>query len=700
MEYDEKKFAISANKKAMLMWLVMSLVLSGAYAVEVLKGLKSIPFFIIMELICWGPFLLGLIILRVKGWHTKIYQDIVGIGYGCFYLYIMMTAPGTLAFTYTLPLMSMLIIYKNRSFVLRCGVLNVVVLIITIVRNYMNGMNTPSDISNFEIQIGITLFSYIGYSVAIKHMTVSDNTLLESVKGNLKRVVTTVEKVKGASDEIVDGMTVVRELADENRDGANEVVRSMEEVTDKSQMLSQRIDSSMEMTENIHAQVENVAELVEHIVGLSEKSAAHADSSSNELENAVESTNTMAKLSAEVEVILNEFREQFNRVKQETGTIENISSQTNLLALNAAIEAARAGEAGKGFAVVAEEIRNLSTGTQSSSGSIMEALRHLEETSDKMTESITTILKLIAETLDAMKGVNSSVGMIAEDSKQLGEEIRVVDTAMRQVEHSNKNMVDNMKQVRDIMETITEGVLNSESTTESMLSKYEETARNVIKVEQVVGRLVEELGDGGFMRLEDVTAGMKVTLMEPGTKREYHTEVLEVKEGNLLLEASSEMEAFLGDSKGKMKYTVNIVVGNVVYIWEEGEISSRVKEREGVYRLLLDGSPRVLNRRKHPRLEVKCPCEILLKSMGRSFGGTLLNISAGGFAFESKAQEFVNAIGEVVELTVYNFDLLKGKVLAGVVIRSTDNKGTYIVGGRLLEDNKEILEYVKERIKK
>ncbi|MBE5947669.1 MAG: methyl-accepting chemotaxis protein [Lachnospiraceae bacterium] len=694
MEYNEKKFAASANKKAMGMWLAMLVVLSVAYIFEIIKGLKSIEFYIVLELLCWLPFIAGLIVLKVKGWHSKLYQDFVGFGFGFVYLYIMLTAPGTLAFTYILPLMSMLIIYKNKNFMLRCGLASVLVVVGTIIRNYLNGMNTASDISNFEIQLFIILFSYIGYIVAINHMTVSDNSLLNSVKDNLAKVVTTVEKVKVASNSIVDGVTVVRELAEENKDGATEVVGSMDDLTEKNAFLSQKIDSSMDMTKDIDNQVGNVAELVEHIVEISEKSAAHANTSSKELENAVEATNVMAKLSADVEVILEEFRAQFEKVKQETGTIETITSQTNLLSLNASIEAARAGDAGKGFAVVADEIRNLSMGTQASSNSIMQALGHLEETSDKMTESVATILKLINETLATIQHVNTSVGLIAEDSQKLGEEIQVVDTAMGQVESSNKNMVDNMKQVQDIMLMMTESVKDSADTTSTMLSKYEETARNVINIESVVGQLVEELGAGGFMSQKDIEVGMKVIVTGSGSTKEYHTEVAATEEGKIYIAASQEAGGFFGSDFKKKKYQVRIVVGNVVYVWDDAVI----KSAEQYYQFVFENNPKVVNRRKHPRLPMNNTCEITLKSTGKTYSGYMVNISAGGFAFKCTALEFASACSEVVKLRINDFLLLDGKELTGIIIRSSDNDGTYIVGCRMPEDNADILEYVRTRV--
>lgn len=699
MEYNEEYFAKSANFKAMIMWLSIAVALSGAYALEVIKGERTVLYYIMFLVMCWVPFALGIVILKIKGMGTSIYKDFIAFGYGFFYAFVLLTTNKPLTILFIYPITSMLILYKNRNFMIRCGIANCILLALYIVNGCMAGHTSATDVANYEIQFAVTIFCYVGYILSINHLHSSDGAMLGSVKDNLQKVVTTIGQVKEASTAVVDGVTVVRELADENKESAGIVVNSMEELAENNTVLNQKIDSSMNMTEDIEGQVANIVELTNRIVEIIDESVNHATTSSTELENVVQSTNVMAQLSTEVEKILGEFRDQFNMVKQETGTIESITSQTNLLALNASIEAARAGEAGKGFAVVADEIRNLSMGTQNSSGSIMSALQHLEDTSEKMTESITTILKLIYETLEKITLVNTSVGTITEDSKQLGTEIQVVDTAIKKVEDSNKNLVDNMKQIQGIMVTMTESVTNSEETTKTMMHKYAETSRNVINIENVVGKLVEELGAGGFMGVTDVKKGMNVSVVpNENTAAEYKTEIAAVAEDGIYLAVNGQADQFFNENGVKQRYEVKVIVDNAMYTWQDVACGLAKKDGAGYYKLGVSGNPKVVNRRKYPRLSMRNYCKIAFDGDKRSFDGRMVNISAGGFAFSSTAEEFANAVGRDIEITIENFELKNNAVLKGIIIRSTNDDGRYIVGCRMPQDNMEIRDYVEEKI--
>ena len=700
MEYNEEIFKEAANRKARIIWMTFCIILTLNYSQQAQNGFYNSSYLPVFLAFCWIPFIIGLIVLKIGGKGTPVYKHVLAVGYGLFYTFIIFTTESMIGFTYILPLTSMMILYKNRNYMISCGIANTIVVILSGLWHYYHlGINSAADVQDYQLQISCIILCYICYVVSINHLNWSDGSLTSSIRENLNRVITTISQVKTASNSIVDGVTVVRELSDENKQGAITVAQRMEELTQNNNVLHEKTMSSMDMTTDINTQVQNIAELIEQMVNLTKESVDHANISSDELADVVKTTNTMAELSSEVEKVLNEFKEEFNMVKEETSMIEEITSQTNLLALNASIEAARAGEAGRGFSVVADEIRNLSTGTQNSSGRILGALSHLENTSAKMTQSITKTLELIQITLEKVTQVNTSVQNITADSTQLGENIHIIDSAMKEVESSNQNMVENMKQICDVMEVMTECIDISDNASKTMLSKYEESSRNVDNIESTVGKLMEELGAGGFMGVQDVRPGMKVSVLVPDNddniQNEYKGEILELEANDLFVALTNENGRPLDIKANQPECQLRIIVDNVLYKWDDAKISSSKDKQAGCYKLSVHTNPEVMNRRKYPRAVVTNPCTVKIKESGNNYSGKMVNISANGFAFAVKDSVFADTIGKSVTLSIPDFELSEACTLEGLIIRSTNNDGEYIVGCRMPEDNALIRDYVK-----
>lgn len=475
MEYDAQVFKMKANKKARNVWMALSLILSLSYTSDTAKGLHTLPYYAMFMAVCWIPFLFGVVVLRLQGAATQYYKFIVAVGYGVFYAFVVCTSESVLSFMYIFPLTSMLVLFKDRTYMVQCGIGTLVISIASSVHKFMNGMNSASNVNDYTLQASCIILCYICYVVSIDHLNESDGALTNSIKADLERVVRTVEQVKGAGNQIMDGVTVVRELEDENRQSSTTVVQGMSELTQNNNVLHDKTMSSMDMTTNINEQVERMASLMEQMVTLMNESADHANESSGELSRVAETTMLMAKLSDEVETILSEFQKEFERVKTEVSTIESINSQTNLLALNASIEAARAGDAGKGFAVVADEIGKLAANSaeaaeqiQKVSAAVVEAVNGLAQEAENMVEFAG---------ITAMDGYQQLVEMSEFYSKDAGDMNAVMEDFTSAAGELQKAM-DEIK----------------ESTT-AVSAAVEESAKGIVNVAEMSTDLTGSVGD-------------------------------------------------------------------------------------------------------------------------------------------------------------------------------------------------------------
>ena len=113
MNYDENVFKAKANIKARRIWLVFSLLLTANYGADMSNGLYPSKQYLYFVLLCWIPFFIGELFLKIKGKTTDIYRYILVLGYGIFYTYLLCTTASPIAFTYILPVTSLLIIFKE-----------------------------------------------------------------------------------------------------------------------------------------------------------------------------------------------------------------------------------------------------------------------------------------------------------------------------------------------------------------------------------------------------------------------------------------------------------------------------------------------------------------------------------------------------------------------------------------------------------
>ena len=216
MEYNEKEFQCYANKLALRVWVIIVAILTVAYAIEVAGGKKGMPFYMMFLFLAWVPIILDVILLKVRGMHTKVFKEVLIIGYGIFFAFVMFTAETAITFSYAFPVAGMLILYKNKKLLLRTATANILVIIGVFAKTMITGQQTARTMPDFEVQLACTILCYMSYVLAQNYLMKAENSLLYSVEGNLQKVVSTVEKVKVASNAVVDGVTVVRELAEEN----------------------------------------------------------------------------------------------------------------------------------------------------------------------------------------------------------------------------------------------------------------------------------------------------------------------------------------------------------------------------------------------------------------------------------------------------------------------------------------------------
>ncbi len=263
------------------------------------------------------------------------------------------------------------------------------------------------------------------------------------------------------SDEFGQIDQSLAEMGNHLRNTIKSTLDVSETVLNVSKDMDTKIVSNRQASENVKGQVDlgrqvllsqyddasSISAVTEEISASAQEIAASSEYINNDMLQMRNSSQNGSQQMAGVVVMVNETVEQFaklteafeamnNRygnVSKFLSGIQDLNTQTNLLSLNASIESARAGEHGRGFAVVAEEIRKLSSQTDSISKQITKELSLIQADVAASSRTIGSFANVINSTRQASETASETFQTLESQSGVLADQINEISTAISEI---------------------------------------------------------------------------------------------------------------------------------------------------------------------------------------------------------------------------------------------------------------------------
>jgi methyl-accepting chemotaxis protein len=190
-----------------------------------------------------------------------------------------------------------------------------------------------------------------------------------------------------------------------------DVQRAADAVRGETRTSTETLGAIRLQSEQIAAMATQATEGAAHLASATEEFAKASD----EIGRQVREAGTLTDQAGVAATAAGRSVDGLNASSTEIGNVVSliaaIAKQTNLLALNATIEAVRAGEAGRGFAVVAQEVKSLSSATQSATEEIARKIDQLRRDAQESIEAVGRITAAIG----AIRPVFSTIASAIEE---------------------------------------------------------------------------------------------------------------------------------------------------------------------------------------------------------------------------------------------------------------------------------------------
>lgn len=476
------------NKTAMFSYSIMVVILFVSYLIEVIKGSRTVPYFIVFSVLMFLPYLTCWILLA-KDKESKAVKFVMAGGFLVFYTYIIFTMYSPIAYVYAIIMAAVLVSYNHNKliffYMLGVTLSNVVLVIYQGVTHQI----TSADLPTVEIRIASVLLFTLFMTMSTTAAALTNRNRMEQIEKEKDKVSSLMEQILRVSGQMTENIDTVTKKMEMLSDTANQTKISMEEVAQGTNETVDSIQMQMEKTEEIHHAISEVNTSTNAISENIKATAEEINASKKNIRELIYQVELSNQSNQDVSDEIGRLSEYAEKMQSIIELINGVTSQTSLLALNASIEAARAGEAGRGFAVVASEISNLATKTKEATVNITELIGNVTAELAKMVKAVEDMLHNADEQNRVANNTAHSFEEIATKAETVYHEADKLSELVTGLTAANEQVIRGIETISAATEEVT---AHSSETLETS-ERNSSIANEVEEIVEVLSGLAKEL---------------------------------------------------------------------------------------------------------------------------------------------------------------------------------------------------------------
>lgn len=441
------------NKTALVLATILEVILCVAYILELVKGSKTLPIFLLLALTDLVPMIICWVLYKMDN-ESALIRHVMAVGYGIFYACALFTTTERLVFVYAIPMFLIVMMYSDYKYAISIGTICSILATAHAIWFSSQLAWSKEAIAATEIEVLVVIVVAAFSIVTSKTLIKLNEEKMDTIDSASKKTAEMLESVIQISNSVATEVDEVSDKIEMLAVSTEETLSAMQEVSSGSTETAEAVQNQLYKTEEIQTQITKVSS-VSSDIGNNVTAAVDAiHEGRDNIKLLMEQSQISEEAGKNAVKEVEELATSTTQMQSIVELIKSVATQTSLLALNASIEAARAGEAGRGFAVVATEISNLAGQTETATGNISKLIEGLSKEMEEVVKAINLLVESNKTQNESAVITQSSFNKIVESTRAIRSGAQELASVVTTLASANQEIVESVQTISAITEEV------------------------------------------------------------------------------------------------------------------------------------------------------------------------------------------------------------------------------------------------------